>query len=238
LTPKHLEELYSLGMSNIKLGLSNIKRILSGLDNPHNHPRIIHFAGTNGKGSTLVVLEKLLLKSGYTVGSTISPHLVKFNERFRIDGKSIDDHFLDLAFLEICQVCKIDPENFAESAQKSEIRPTFFEFSIAIAFLLFSWKKVDFILLETGLGGRLDATNVVLNPLACVLTKIAIDHQEYLGDSIEEITQEKLGIVKKEAKVFVANQDKKVKILIDKYFNKNNIKYKKSPDDFGFRQHF
>ena len=237
MSPQHLQALYSLGLSNIKLGLSNIKAILSRLDNPHHHPRIVHIAGTNGKGSTLAVLEKLLLTSGFTVGSTISPHLINYNERFRVGGISIDDKILNLAYIEVCRACGIDPDNFTATALTSEIKPTFFEFSIGIAFLIFAWKKVDFILLETGLGGRLDATNVVETPLACVLTRIALDHQEYLGESIEEITEEKLGIIKEQAHLFISYQEKAAQDVIEYYLQKKRFVFKSAPTNFGVFLH-
>ncbi|MBU3916767.1 bifunctional folylpolyglutamate synthase/dihydrofolate synthase, partial [bacterium] len=105
MSPNYLDYLYNLGIFNIKLGLTTISRMLEKLGNPHNHPRIIHIAGTNGKGSTLVTLEKLLLDSGFSTGSTISPHLVSFNERFRINARQVDDNDLEYSFNEVCQAC-------------------------------------------------------------------------------------------------------------------------------------
>lgn len=236
MTPEHLNGLYTLGISNIKLGLSNIQRLLEKLGDLHKNPKIIHFAGTNGKGSTLVTLETLLLKSGYTVGSTTSPHLISFNERFRINGVSVDDESLGKAFLEVCNACGIDPDRFKETASKGTIQPTFFEFAIALAFVLFRMFQVEYILLETGLGGRLDATNVIKNPLACVLTRIDIDHQEYLGETLEEITNEKLGIVKEGATIFVAKQQQSVRQQVLEYCEKRNATVQCFENDFGYRR--
>jgi dihydrofolate synthase / folylpolyglutamate synthase len=206
LKKQYLDFLYRLGVFNIKLGLENINNILGNINNPQQHPRIIHIAGTNGKGSTLVTIEKLLLESGCSTGATISPHLVSFNERFRINGESISDDLLNEAFLKVCEACDIDINNLENYSGESTINPTFFEFALTMAFYAFHQKKVDYILLETGLGGRLDASNVVENPIACVFTKIDYDHQEFLGDTLELITNEKLGILKTGAKVFVAQQ--------------------------------
>ena len=203
---QYLDFLYRLGVFNIKLGLDNIQNILAPLNNPHQHPRIIHLAGTNGKGSTLVSIEKLLLESGYTTGATVSPHLVTFNERFRINGESISDDLLNEAFLAVCDACGIPIDHLDDYDGDSRVNPTFFEFAISMAFYAFQQKKVDYILLETGLGGRLDASNVVENPIACVFTKIDYDHQEFLGDTLELITNEKLGILKNGAHVFAAQQ--------------------------------
>ena len=212
--PQRVNNLFNLGLFNIKLGLDNIRDLLNRLGNPHQHPRIIHLAGTNGKGSTLVALEKLLVDSGYSTGSTISPHLIKFNERFRINGKTIDDSVLEFAYLSVCEACNVHPDLSENALKSAVVRPTFFEFSIAMAFVLFREYAVDYILLETGLGGRLDATNVVENPIVNILTRIALDHQTVLGDTVELIAAEKLGIIKPGALVFSALQEKTVIDLI------------------------
>lgn len=231
-----LEFLLNLGLFNIKLGLSTIQGMLERLGNPHLHPRIIHFAGTNGKGSTLSTLEKLLLDAGYSTGSTVSPHLISYNERFRINGQPVSDEALNTAFIKVCKACDIDLALTSPVSKDGDLRPTFFEFSIAIAFELFRSFKVDYILLETGMGGRLDATNVVVSPIACVLTRIALDHQEYLGNSIEEITDEKLGILKNGSSVFVSNQEATVLQRILKRCRDEALDVYSSPKDFGFSQ--
>jgi len=228
----YLDFLYRLGEFNIKLGLDTIRAMLSKIGNPHRHPRIIHIAGTNGKGSTLVTLERLLLDSGYTTGSTISPHLISFNERFRINGQSIDDERLNEAFRYVCQGCDINLDLSRPGSTDGELNPTFFEFALAMAFVLFDRSGVDFIILETGLGGRLDATNVIEHPLACVLTRIALDHQEYLGNTIEQITMEKLGILKKNTPVFVAPQQAMVTKTIQTYCKNNGYEFHGYPKDF------
>ncbi|MGK0289652.1 MAG: dihydrofolate synthase/folylpolyglutamate synthase [bacterium] len=215
--------LFELGNFGIKFGLENIQNILQLLDNPHKNLQVIHLAGTNGKGSTLITLEKLFIDSGFTVGSTISPHLVHFNERFRIQGQSISDEDLDWAFRKICTACSIDPHNPHPELWK--VKPTFFEFSIAIAFLLFQKHQVDYVLLETGMGGRLDATNVIDHPLACIITHIAKDHEGFLGNTLEKIAYEKLGIVKKGSPVFVAKQKDNLEETIKNYCSEKTTLY-------------
>jgi len=225
-----LDYLYRLGEFNIKLGLDTIRSMLERLGNPHRHPRIIHIAGTNGKGSTLIALESLLMTSGYSTGSTISPHLLSFNERFRINGKPVDDATLNQAFQRVCNGCGI--RLHSPVSEDGLLRPTFFEFAMAMAFVIFESAGVDFILLETGLGGRLDATNVIETPLACVITRIAMDHQEYLGDTLEQITTEKLGILKRGSPVFVAKQEKRVKQFIHHYCRSTSQPAFFWPEDF------
>lgn len=233
---QYLDFLYRLGVFNIKLGLENIRNILKGLGNPHRHPKIIHLAGTNGKGSTLVTIEKLLLESGYSTGATVSPHLVSFNERFRINGQSISDDLLNEAFLKVSEACGIDTGNLDNYDGDSKVNPTFFEYALAMAFYAFQREKVDYILLETGLGGRLDASNVVENPIACVFTKIDYDHQEFLGDTLELITNEKLGILKPDACVFVAQQQQKVNDQIKAVCQEKDHVCLTTEQNFSFRK--
>lgn len=231
---EYVDFLYNLGIRNIKLGLNNTRNLLKEMDNPQNHPRIIHFAGTNGKGSTLATLEALLIKSGFTTGSTVSPHLISFNERFRINGQSVSEKDVDQAFINVCKACEIDHLNLPGYQNDAKVNPTFFEFAIAMAFEIFRQYKVDYILLETGLGGRLDATNVVENPIANVLTRIDFDHQDFLGDTIEEIASEKLGIVKPNVPVFVANQRADVSALISEFLKKSKNPHDLYPQQFRY----
>ena len=165
-------------------------------DNPHEKFLTIHVAGTNGKGSTCAYIERILRSSGYKVGIYTSPHLFNFNERIRVGGLPIADEaivsFLDNAFEEI-----------------DKIGSTFFEVTTVMAFDYFKQKKVDIAIIETGLGGRLDATNVI-SPVISVITSISIDHAEILGDSIEQIALEKAGIIKDKTPVFVYQQDNEV----------------------------
>jgi dihydrofolate synthase / folylpolyglutamate synthase len=190
-----LDYLYNLERFGIKLGLDVIKELLHKLDNPQNKFKSVHIAGTNGKGSTACFLDSILRSSGKKVGLYTSPHLVKFNERIQINGKDISD--LDLVRLttKIKNIC-----------EQNKIEATFFEFTTAIAFLYFAENNVDYSVIETGLGGRLDATNV-LTPELSLITNIDIDHTKHLGDTKEKIAVEKAGIIKENSLVLTAEQD-------------------------------
>ena len=213
-----LESLEKLHPKYIDLSLNRINLLLNKLDNPHlKLPPCIHIAGTNGKGSTLSLLKHIMLESGYIVHAYTSPHLEKINERFFISNKFISDKLL---FETLKYIKKIN--------NKEPI--TFYEITTAAAFYLFKNFYADFLLLETGLGGRLDATNVINNPLLSIITPISLDHQEYLGNSIKKITAEKLGIVKSSATVITSKQsdtvEKEIKKILKKKKNKS-IKYKR-----------
>ena len=196
------------------LSLGRIENLLKKLGNPQDSiEKIIHIAGTNGKGSTLTYISSILSASGFTVDSYISPHLVHFNERIKIGRRGyqedIDDAVLEDILLECEQVNDGDPI-------------TIFELITAAAFLKFSQTKSDFLILETGLGGRLDATNVVQNPLVSVITPIGIDHQQFLGDSIQEIASEKAGIIKDKCKTVLSYQDKNIVPIFQDIINSRN----------------
>ena len=177
---KTLEYLYSLESSKIKLGLENIQNLLNKIGNPEKQLKFIHVAGTNGKGSVCAMLFYILKEAGYKVGLYTSPHLKKFNERIRINENFITDKEIVDYFL------RIKPHITSQS---------FFEITTAMAFLYFNDKNIDLVVLEVGLGGRLDATNVVI-PLVSVITNIGIEHTELLGNTIEKIAFEKAGIIK------------------------------------------
>ena len=198
-----LEGLFSL-RGKVKLDLGPMRRLLSRLGNPQNNLRIVHFAGTNGKGSTLVTLESLLLASGFSVSSFISPHLVRFNERFRVDGNESSDQAVEAALSTVCEALGIEIADLA-SAEEKQLGASFFEISFAMALLI--GQSSEWMLVETGLGGRLDATNGIEAPEACIITRVGLDHMEYLGSTLEEIALEKLGIFKQGAKVFLAPQE-------------------------------
>ena len=196
------------------LSLGRIENLLKKLGNPQDSiEKIIHIAGTNGKGSTLTYISSILSASGFTVDSYISPHLVHFNERIKIGRRGyqedIDDAALEDILLECEQVNDGDPI-------------TIFELITAAAFLKFSQTKSDFLILETGLGGRLDATNVIQNPLVSVITPIGIDHQQFLGDSIQEIASEKAGIIKDKCKTVLSYQDKNIVPIFQDIINSRN----------------
>lgn len=191
-----LDELYSYSMHGIKLGLDNIKALCESLGNPQNDYKVIHVAGTNGKGSTATTLETILLENGYKVGKYTSPHILKFNERIRANGQDISDE-------EIVKYFQIVKDKIAIL----EIKPTFFEVTTAMMFKYFSDLNLDYVVLETGMGGRFDATNVT-DAEVCVITNVTLDHTEYLGDSVYKIAKEKAGIIKNCKKVIVASDDK------------------------------
>jgi len=174
---------YDLQKFGIKLGLSSTSLLLERLDDPHQNLPIVHIGGTNGKGSVAAMLSKALTDSGYKVGLYTSPHLRRFEERFRVNDRIIDKaRARDL--MERVQ----EAVNFTEP-------PTFFEFTTAMAFQLFAEEKTDIAIMEVGMGGRLDATNVA-QPKVTVITNISMEHKEYLGDTLLKIASEKAGILK------------------------------------------
>ena len=161
----------------------------SRLGNPQEGIKIIHVAGTNGKGSVCAYLNAMLLAGGKKTGLFTSPHLVRINERFQINGEDVsDEQFLD-AFLKVEKAAK-------EYEAEGEGHPSYFETLFLMGMLIFKEAGVEYLVMETGLGGRLDATNVVEKPLACIITSISRDHTEYLGDTLEAIAGEKAGIIK------------------------------------------
>lgn len=167
------------------LGNSDLVRLLDKLGNPQNKLKFIHAAGTNGKGSVCAMLASVLQKSGLKTGLFTSPFIEVFNERIRINGENIPDDIL----AEIATHVK-------NTIDGMKIEISVFAQITAIAFLYFSMEKCDIVVLETGMGGRLDATNVILHPQICIITKIGLDHTDYLGNTIAEIAAEKCGIIK------------------------------------------
>ena len=176
--------LYSLQKHGIKLGLDTMTALVERLGMPQTRYRNFHIAGTNGKGSTAALTAAILQAGGYRVGLYTSPHLVEFRERIRVNGQMVDES--DIARL----------TDRIKGLSEPELSPTFFEFTTAMALQYFADSGVDVAVLEVGLGGRFDATNVV-SPLVCAITTIALDHQEYLGSTVESIAFEKAGIIKR-----------------------------------------
>lgn len=170
----------NLGASAYKPGLENTRAILAKVGNPETTLKFIHVAGTNGKGSTCAFLSSFLQQTGFRVGLFTSPHLVDFRERIRVNGKAIKE-------AEVIEFCK--------QVQAYEADLSFFEITLAMALVHFNYQQCDYVILETGMGGRLDATNVV-NPLLAVITNIGLDHQAFLGNTLAEIASEKAGIIK------------------------------------------
>ncbi|MHB1687688.1 MAG: bifunctional folylpolyglutamate synthase/dihydrofolate synthase [Ignavibacteriaceae bacterium] len=185
---KALEKLFSLHTFGIKLGLENITNFLEHLGNPQQKLKAFHIAGSNGKGSTSSFIASMLMEFKYKVGLYTSPHFVRFNERIKINNEEIPNEYVAKFVSEY--------ENYID-----ENKLTFFEVTTALAFQYFYEQKVDFAVIETGLGGRLDATNV-LSPLAVVITSISLEHTNILGTTLKEIASEKAAIIKNHSHVF------------------------------------
>ena len=206
---KTIDYLYSLEYSGIKLGLENVDRLLQFLGNPQKKWPAVHLAGTNGKGSTAAFISTILRAAGYKVGLYTSPHLLDFSERIRINEK------------------KIPWETLADYTRhlKDQIekqQATFFEATTALAFAHFADQKVDIAVIETGLGGRLDATNLV-EPLATIITSISADHQQFLGDTLPQIAYEKAGIMKSGVPCFTVQQLPEVEQVLQEAASEKNI---------------
>jgi dihydrofolate synthase/folylpolyglutamate synthase len=181
--PDALTYLYDLQKYGIKFGLSSTANLLERLGNPHLRLKAIHIAGTNGKGSTAAMISSILARAGYRVGLYTSPHLVRFNERFRVNDEDVGDREILDVFRRVRAV--VDDRE----------PPTFFEMTTVMALNLFADKRVDWAVLEVGMGGRLDATNVV-EPQVTIITNISLEHKEFLGTTIAAIAREKAGIIK------------------------------------------
>ncbi|MGQ9845663.1 MAG: bifunctional folylpolyglutamate synthase/dihydrofolate synthase, partial [Caldisericia bacterium] len=188
----------------IKPGLERIERILKNLDNPQNNKNIIHIAGTKGKGSTSIFITNLLISHGFKVGLYTSPHLQSFRERISINKKFIESKIFGELVYKIKEIYEKDTY-FNEIGE-----PTTFEILTSLALKYFNDEKVDFIVLETGLGGRFDATNIISNPIVTVITKIDYDHMDILGNTLKEIALEKAGIIKKDKPVVLSKQEDEV----------------------------
>ncbi|NGZ03451.1 MAG: bifunctional folylpolyglutamate synthase/dihydrofolate synthase [Nitrospira sp. WS238] len=190
-----IEYLYGLQKHGIKLGLETMRLLLERVGNPQRSLRVLHVGGTNGKGSTAAMAAAVLQRSGLRVGLYTSPHLVEFRERIRVDGEMITEE----------QVSELVRR--LRSILGHDLNPTFFEMVTAMAFLHFAESKVDVAVLEVGLGGRFDATNVVMEPLACAITTIGLDHQEHLGQTEKSIAFEKGGIIKPHVPIVIGRMD-------------------------------
>lgn len=200
------EYLYGLEKFGILLGLDNIRIILSLLENPEKSFPSIHIVGTNGKGSTAAFLTSILSKAGYKVGKYTSPHLVDFSERITINDNKIKEKDITRIAFEI--------KDIIASSQYKDKPYTFFEVTTALAFKYFSEKQIDIAVIEAGLGGRLDATNV-LTPIVTVITNIGIEHKDFLGDTIELITKEKAAVIKDSVPVVTCANETALEIIDD-----------------------
>jgi len=189
------EYLASFDKFGIHLGLERIQQLLKSLGNPHQQVPVIHIAGTNGKGSVCAFLLSILQAAGYRVGRYTSPHLIDWGERITINGEWISDRNLLSALAHV------------ENAIATEFPPTQFEVITAAMWWYFAEQKVDIAIIETGLGGRLDATNVCDRPLVCAITSIGLDHCQQLGNTLSAIASEKAGIIKPQCPVVIAEND-------------------------------
>lgn len=206
-----IDKLFSLHRFGIKLGLDSTIKLLEQIGNPHKELKSFHVAGSNGKGSTASFIASILMEAGYKVGLYTSPHFRIYNERIRINGKMIEDEYV-AAFV----------ESLEEYIEKNN--PTFFEITTALAFKYFADQKVDYAVIETGLGGRLDATNVI-QPLASVITSISLEHTEHLGNTIEKIAAEKAGIIKPDSLVFTGKIPQQVEEVFESTALRSGSKY-------------
>ncbi len=190
------------GKTAYKPGLENIQKLCEFFGNPQEKLKMIHIGGTNGKGSTSNMLSSILQESGYKTGLYNSPHLIDFTERIKINGENCEKEFV---------------YDFIQKLRKlpAEITPSFFEFTTIMAFEYFYQKKVDYAIIEVGLGGRLDSTNII-SPLITAITNVSLDHQNILGNTIEEIATEKAGIIKENIAIISGDENKIVKEILRK----------------------
>jgi dihydrofolate synthase/folylpolyglutamate synthase len=195
----------------MKYDLANINKLLKSLRNPQDKFRSIHIAGTNGKGATASFTASVLMEHGLRTGLFTSPHILQFNERIRVNGKCVSNTYIKKFLEENIRLIK-------------RIKPSFFEVNTAMAFNYFADKKVDTAVIECGLGGRLDSTNI-LNPVVSAITQIDMDHMQFLGNTLHEIALEKLGIVKKGVKVVVSDNNRRLISLFHKGIAVNELMY-------------
>ena len=222
---KCLDKIYKLGRFGIKLELDTIQNILNLLDNPEKQYNLVHVAGTNGKGSTATYIASILQMAGFKTGVYTSPHLVKFNERMTINGEPISDDDVVKAYE---AVHKVDT---------GERKATFFEIATAMGFYHFAKKNVEWAVIETGMGGRFDATNII-TPKVSVITNLSIEHTDYLGNTIKALAKEKGGIIKPGTPVVTAvSQPSGLKVIkktakqnsSDLYIYKKDFSIRKNP---------
>ncbi|MBC8438853.1 MAG: bifunctional folylpolyglutamate synthase/dihydrofolate synthase [Deltaproteobacteria bacterium] len=216
---KCLDKIYKLGRFGIKLELDTILNILKILNNPQKNYRLVHVAGTNGKGSTATYIASILQKAGFKTGLYTSPHLVKFNERISINGKQISNDQIVAVYEAV------------HAADIGKRKATFFEIATAMGFYHFSKENVDWAVIETGMGGRFDATNVI-NPQVSVITNLSIEHTEYLGNTIKDLAKEKGGIIKQSTPVVIGISQPSGLVVI------KQLAKEKSSDLFIYKKDF
>jgi dihydrofolate synthase/folylpolyglutamate synthase len=220
---KSLNKLYSLHTFGVKLGLDNMNHILTLLGKPHTKIKTIHIAGSNGKGSTAAFTASILQEMKFKVGLYTSPHFSRFNERIKINGIEVPDERI---------------ANFIDVYERNIdlFKLTFFEATTALAFKYFYDENVDYAVIETGLGGRLDATNLI-NPISAIITSISLEHTEILGDTIEKIAEEKAGIIKDGINVFMGKLPEKAEYVIEEKCSQKNCELYKLKDYIIEKEH-
>ena len=210
-----IHESHKFGM---RLGLDNIKKLLELLGDPQNNLKIIHVAGTNGKGSTCSFISSILKESGYKVGLYTSPFLETFTERIRVNGENIEEE-------EVGKIVSLIKEKIEIMVSEGYSYPTEFEIVTAMAFYYYNQEKVDFVALEVGLGGRYDATNVIDKPVVSAITSISLDHTGILGDTLGKIAFEKAGIIKEDCPTIVYPQQEEASEVIKNICAEKKSKY-------------
>ena len=220
---KCIKTMYGLRRFGIKLGLSTIKSMMHGIGNPQDSFSCIHVAGTNGKGSIASSLASILHTANYKVGLYTSPHLVRFNERIRINNQSVSDKNIVEAYEALKNVSTGNRE------------PTFFEYSTAMALYEFGKQKVDWAVIETGMGGRLDATNII-KPVLTIISNISLEHRMYLGNTIKEIAGEKGGIIKNKIPVVTGAKQKSAISTLKDIAGKKSAPFFRFGDEFKVRR--
>ncbi len=218
-----LKTMYGFRRFGIKLGLSTIKKILTGMGDPQDSFASIHVAGTNGKGSVASSLASILYRSGYKTGLYTSPHLVHFNERIQVNHRPISNDRVVATYRAV------------KDAHFGKRDPTFFEFTTAMALFEFADQKVDWAIIETGMGGRLDATNII-NPAISIITNISLEHREYLGNTLTQIAAEKAGIIKKRTPLVTGIRQKKAFSEIKRIAAEKNAPLFRLGTDFKIRR--
>ena len=234
-----LEYIHGVNWTFCKPGLDRIGELCERLGNPQNKLKFIHVAGTNGKGSFCSMLESVLRKAGYKTGLYTSPYIKEFNERMRVGGENIDNEVLADITTRVRPI-----------ADSMTDKPTEFELITAVAFQYFYEAGCEVVVLEAGMGGRLDSTNIIRNPLLSVITGIALDHTDYLGDTVEKIAAEKAGIIKDESPILYGGEDDAAREVIKAaaqergsnffdidYSNIKNLKSDLTGSSFDYKSH-
>ncbi len=225
-----VEYLYEVPRFTVKNTMEDTKQYLCRLGNPDKKMNIIHVAGTNGKGSVCAYLRCVLEKAGYKTAVFTSPHLVDIRERFLVKGKMVEKDVFLAAFLQI-----YDSLDWEKLEAGEGYHPTFFEYLFFMAMIIFAKEDIDYCILETGLGGRLDATNAVENKVLSVITRISLDHVEYLGNTIAEIAGEKAGIMHESAPVIFTDAEEAATVVFRRQAKRLGIKaYFVSKNDYAF----